>query len=307
MSRNGHAARYGYIVIAPEWTEEHQKQYNYSAREHAAVLNTLRDACRRFSIDTDRVYLSGYSMGGDAVWDIGLAHPDLWAGVIPISAQADRYCNFYADNAKYVPFYVVLGELDGAKLTKNALDLDRYLKHGYDATVIEYEGRGHDDFHEEILRIFDWMGRFRRNFFTREFTCSTMRDGDSFFWWVELEGMPPKSQVDPDHWPPPAGTRAAQVKGKISGNNINVFAGSGAITVWLSPRMLDFKERANIESTGRQLTPGSRFSSPISARSSNDVRTRGDRQHPFWLRLDSAAGRLAGKIRNRCAVRFSIF
>ena len=31
-------------------------------------------------IDTDRVFLTGHSMGGDAAWDIGLAHPDLWAG-----------------------------------------------------------------------------------------------------------------------------------------------------------------------------------------------------------------------------------
>jgi predicted esterase/tetratricopeptide (TPR) repeat protein len=295
MFRNGHAARYGYIVIAPEWTMEHQKQYNYSAREHAAVLNTLRDACRRFSIDTDRVYLSGYSMGGDAVWDIGLAHPDLWAGVIPISAQADRYCNFYTDNAKCVPFYVVLGELDGAKLSKNALDLDRYLKHGYDATVIEYEGRGHDDFHEEILRIFDWMGRFRRNFFPREFTCSTMRDGDSFFWWVELEGMPPKSQVDPEHWPPPAGTRAAQVKSKIAANNINVFAGSAQVTVWLSPRMLDFKQRASIVVNGQAINAREPFLQPDLRTILEDVRTRGDRQHPFWLRMDSASGRTRGK------------
>ena len=29
-------ARYGYIVMAPEWTGEHQKEYEYSAREHAA-------------------------------------------------------------------------------------------------------------------------------------------------------------------------------------------------------------------------------------------------------------------------------
>jgi predicted esterase len=295
MSRNGHAARYGYIVIAPEWTVEHQKQYNYSAREHAAVLNTLRDACRRFSIDADRVYLSGYSMGGDAVWDIGLAHPDLWAGVIPISAQADRFCNFYTDNAKYVPFYVILGELDGAKLTKNALDLDRYLKHGYDATVIEYQGRGHDDFHEEILRIFDWMPRFRRNFFPREFTCATMRDWDSFFWWVELDGLPPKSQVDPERWPPPAGTRAAQVTGKIAANNVNVSAGSAQVTVWLSPQMIDFKQRANISVNRQTINAREPFLQPDLRTMLEDVRTRGDRQHPFWLRLDSSASRARGK------------
>jgi len=253
LSRIGQATRRGYIVIAPEWREEHQKQYDYSAREHTAVLNSLRDACRRFSIDTDRVYLSGYSMGGDAAWDIGLAHPDLWAGVIPISALADRYCTFYWENAKYLPFYVVLGELDGRKLTDNARDLDRYLKRGYDATVIEYQGRGHDDFHEEILRIFDWMGRFRRNFFPREFTCSTMRDWDNFFWWVELEGMPPKSEVDPAQWPPPAGMRPVQVKGIITNNNLNITTGTAQVSVWISPQMVDFKQRVSISVNGQRI------------------------------------------------------
>jgi predicted esterase len=295
MTRNGHAARYGYIVIAPQWSVEHQKKYNYSAREHAAVLNSLRDACRRFSIDTDRVYLSGYSMGGDAVWDIGLAHPDLWAGVIPISALADRYCNFYWENAKYVPFYVVLGEFDGSKLTKDALDLDRYLKYGYNATTIEYQGRGHDNFHEEILRIFDWMGRFRRNFFPREFTCSTMRDWDCFFWWVELDGLPPKSQVDPEHWPPPAGSRAAQVKGKITGNNINVFAGSAQVSIWLSPQMVDFKQRVSIVVNGQQIYAKEPFLQGDPRTILEDVRTRADRQHPFWTRLDNSTGRARGK------------
>ena len=80
----GQASRYGYIIIAPQWAAEHQTQYQCSLREHTVVLDCLRAAFQRFSIDTDRVFLSGYSMGGDAAWDIGLAHPDLWAGVIPI-------------------------------------------------------------------------------------------------------------------------------------------------------------------------------------------------------------------------------
>ncbi|GAH02244.1 unnamed protein product, partial [marine sediment metagenome] len=32
-------------------------------------------------------------MGGDAAWDIGLSHPDLWAGVIIVSGKAGRYVN----------------------------------------------------------------------------------------------------------------------------------------------------------------------------------------------------------------------
>ena len=104
------------------------EKYGYTVREHALVLGCYRDACRRFAVDTDRVFLSGHSMGGDAAWDIGLAHPDLWAGVIPIVAKSDRFCTFYRKNAKNLPFYFVCGELDGNKMAKNANDLDHYLR-----------------------------------------------------------------------------------------------------------------------------------------------------------------------------------
>ena len=84
------------------------------------MLASLRDACRRFSIDTDRVFLTGHSIGGNAAWDMGLAHPDLWAGVIPIVAQCEKYCTLYWENASLVPFYVLGGELDGDKTVSNA-------------------------------------------------------------------------------------------------------------------------------------------------------------------------------------------
>jgi hypothetical protein len=115
--RLGQATRHGYIVIAVEWRQPHQFSYEYSPREHLAVLGTVRDACRRFSVDTDRVFLTGHGIGGDAAWDIAIAHPDVWAGVIPICAVADRYVKRYADNAKYVAWYFVGGELDGDKMS----------------------------------------------------------------------------------------------------------------------------------------------------------------------------------------------
>jgi pimeloyl-ACP methyl ester carboxylesterase len=294
--RIGQATRYGYIVIAPAWTEAHQGHYSYSAREHAAVLNSLRDACRRFSIDTDRVYLTGHSIGGDAAWDIGLAHPDLWAGVIPIAAQADRYCTFYVDNARHVPFYVVAGELDGAKMVGNArANLDRWLRFGVDATVIEYRGRGHDDFYDEILQLFGWMGHFHRDFFPRSFACKTMRSWDNFFWWVEIDGLPPRSSVDPGDWPPPNGTQACKVTGKIIGKNgLTVTTGSSGATVWISPEMLNFKERATITVNGRRVNGGNQMVKPDLHTMLEDVRTRGDRQHPFWAHIECTTGRVHG-------------
>jgi len=291
-ARNGQATRYGYIVIAPRWTEEHQKQYGYTAREHMAVLASLRDACRRFAIDTDRVFLSGHSIGGDAAWDMGLAHPDLWAGVIPIVAQADRYCAFYWENARYVPFYVIAGELDGAKLTHNARDLDRYLRRGFPATVVEYRGRGHEDFYDEILRLFDWMSRCRRNFFPREFTCVSMRRWDNFFWWVEMQGLPARSMVEPSDWPP-NGAQPVQLKANVTSNNdLNIRTGAAQVTVWLSPKLIDFKRRTIITVNGRRINSPDQTIRPELRTLLEDARTRGERQHPFWAKLDSATGRI---------------
>jgi predicted esterase len=292
-ARNGQAGRNGYIVIAPEWLAEHQKEYHYSAREHAAVLDTLRDACRRFSIDTDRVFLSGHSCGGDAAWDIGLSHPDLWAGVIPISAQTQRYCNRYWENAKLLPFYLVNGELDGRKMTDNAVDIDRYMKHAYNATVVEYLGRGHESFSDEILRVFDWMEHFKRNFFPKEFKCMSMRPWDNFFWWLDLGDMPAKGMVDPSNWPPPRGSQAVETVGRINAaNGLNVSTAAGHVTVWLSPEMLNLDRKVNIVVEGRRVNIRDTFVEGRLETILEDVRTRGDRQHPFWVKVDATTGRV---------------
>ena len=181
----GLASRHGYIVISPQWTKEHQHKYEFSAREHAAVLNTLRDANRRFSIDTDRVFLSGHSNGGDAVWDIGLAIPICGPGSCRSSPPpADKFVErFYWENGRLLPMYFVGGEMDGDRISKNGRVWDDYMsKIGYDVMVVDYLGRGHEHFQEEIHRIFDWMNLHRRDFFPKTFKAVSMRHPwDNFF------------------------------------------------------------------------------------------------------------------------------
>ena len=294
--RAGQAGRQGYIVVAPAWTNEHQKEYQYSAREHAAALNALRDACRRFAIDTDRVFLSGHSMGGDAAWDIGLAHPDLWAGVLPVVAESEKFVAKYGDNAKKLPLYFIFGEYDNNKLKRSARDLDRYFKQlGVNVTVVEYLGRGHEHFYEDVLRMFDWMGRFRRDFFPREFEAATLRIWDNYFWWIEMSGLPPGSMIEPAHWPTRNVPLPVTLSGRITdGNGLVVKTGSSQVSIWISPRMLDFEKRANIQVNGRSLNTANRFIQPDLRTILEDVRTRGDRQNPFWLKLDMTTGRSAG-------------
>jgi predicted esterase len=293
-ARVGQASRQGYIVIAPAWTKEHQRKYEYSPREHAAVLFSLRDACRRFSIDTDKVFLTGHSMGGDAAWDLGLAHPDLWAGVLPFVPVADKYVSRYWANAKTVPLYFVTGELDGDKLSRNAQDFNRYLQRsGYDVMITQYLGRGHEHFSDDIQRAFKWMSLHERRFHRDEFECVTMRDWDSFFWWVEMGEFPPQSTVNPYNWPPPTGSRPAIIEGNVyPGNRVSVKTNVGHVTLWLSPEMVDFSERLSIVVNGKSR---SEVVTPSVKTILEDVRTRSDRQHPFWAEVYKDTGR-AGRV-----------
>jgi predicted esterase len=293
--RQGHAARHGTIVIAPAWAKNQQRSYAYSVEEFAAVLNSLRDACRRFAIDPDRVFLSGHSMGGDAAWDIGLAHPDLFAGVIPITAVADKYVTIYWQNAKNLPVYLVTGELDGDKSSKNAAHLDRYMQHGYNVTVTQFQGRGHEHFADEILRLFDWMGRHRREPFPREIEVSTMRPWDNYFWWLGMANLPPKAMVDPDDWPPPINTRASPVKAQINAKNgVTVTTGAGETTIWFAPEMIDFNQPIRVSVNGKSLGAGSPPIQPDLTTLLEDVRIRADRQHPFWAKIEMPSGRVNG-------------
>jgi dienelactone hydrolase len=287
----GQASRHGYMVIAPAWAGEHAEKYQFSAREHAAVLDSLWDACRRFSIDTDRVFLSGYSTGGDAAWDIGLAHPDLWAGVIPIAARSDRYTTLYWENGALVPMYFVIGELDGDRMAKNAKDWDRAMIRHFNLTVVQYRGRGHDGLSDETLRLFDWMGRYRRNYFPKEFSTVSMRPWDNRFWWVELGRLPPQVMTDPSEWDSRRSHPRLPVKGSVKQTNaINVQANAGRVTVWLSPDMVDLGRRVTVTINGRRAGGNPPSIVPDVATLLEDARARGDRQHPFWAKVEWPAG-----------------
>ena len=301
--RKGLATRkHGYIVIAPHWSRVDQRSYEFSFSEHQKVLASLRDALRRFAIDTDRVFLSGFSMGGDAAWDIALAHPDLWAGVIPIVATAyggrkdsPRYISQYNEHAVYVPQYFVIGEMDGDNLALNQPEFDRYLSRagfrssetGYDTMIVEYRGRGHEHFYEEIHRLFEWMGNHERSR-PDSYSCKTMRPWDTFFWSLEIDQLPEKTLADPLDWPNSARPSTSELRRIETTNRLAVTTAAGELTMWLSPECIDFDREAIISVNGKK----NRVELAGSVRDLlEDVRTRGDRLHPYWQKLNLETGR----------------
>jgi hypothetical protein len=51
--------------------------------------------------------------------------------------------------------------------------------------------------------------------------------------------------------------------------------------------MVDFDRQLRVEVNGRRITGRERFVRPEVAVLLEDVRTRGDRKHPFWAKVES--------------------
>lgn len=295
--RFGHATRYGYIVVSPDWMKRDQPSYQYTENEQARALTCLRDAFRKFSIDTDRVFTAGHYDGATLAWDLAVSHPDLWAGAIAISPGADKYIVQYSENIQGktpddVPLgtYIVYGESDG---TRNESQLGRaatrYLvSPTYDSLVVEYRGRGRERFSAELPRIIEWMelSSHRRVRTPKSIKTSTMRSGDRFFYWLEAPNILTNVAGNPFEFDPSSkGTFEAKLlDASVNGVNISRIPSQGkSAMVWLTPDMVDFSRQIIVNLPGKRERT---TLSPDVGIMLEDVRQRGDRMHVFWQRID---------------------
>ena len=299
------ATRRGYIVIAPEYTgraaadpgsegsARPAADYRYSPAEHAAVELALRDARKRFSIDGDRVYLGGQGNGGDMAWDVGLGHPDLFAGIAAISGIPAKYALAYRrdrlhDNSRLLPLYIALGDLAGAGET--VLDMARdMITRNLNVTYVEYYHRGRDNLPEEAASVFDWMATLRRDPVPKKFAASSGRECDNRFFGIVIQEFLPGREMGPEVVKP-LGQNLTPATISVSANNalnsLKVTAeGLRRFDVWVSPKALDFKKKIEVRVTGKPKPVFAGVAKPDLERYLEDLRIRGDRQQVYWLKV----------------------
>jgi hypothetical protein len=61
--------------------------------------------------------------------------------------------------------------------------------------------------------------------------------------------------------------------------------------VWLSPELVKLDERVSIVVNGQRVNSSQPFVEPDLETMLEDIRTRADRQHPFWAKIEAPTGR----------------
>ncbi len=73
------------------------------------ALNRIRE---RYTIDPDRIYLTGHSMGGGGTYFLGARHRDVWAGLAPIAGLGGIADAAAAAPYASIPMLIMHGEKD---------------------------------------------------------------------------------------------------------------------------------------------------------------------------------------------------
>lgn len=222
---DGPANARGWLVASPDTHGEMDPTGMNSLAARAAqrdVLDLLEYVQTHWMVDSDRVYLTGGSMGGMATtiiaakfpdrfaaaaeWfgpsDLAAAYQELWFGNFRPNMEAEigggpaqfpweyerRSSLFYARNLRSLPFVIGQGRFDFIVLPHHSSDLaaeiERFQPQHF--AGIYWNNGAHFLFPGEHAMTLDWLGQFQRQ--PEPQVLAVQTDEDQAYYWLELEG-----------------------------------------------------------------------------------------------------------------------
>jgi predicted peptidase len=129
---------------------------------------TFDDIKKKFRIDTNRVYLTGLSMGGEGTWYISEQHPQIFAAIAPVCGQINHITSIERDVNKiaFLPIWIFHGAKDRVYSVEESDKMYGLLKKvNQNLKYTRYPDLGHGATHDTTYRshgLYDWFLSHKR-------------------------------------------------------------------------------------------------------------------------------------------------
>jgi predicted peptidase len=137
-------SRHSCFVVAPQCADNELWATLGTAKpteQLRHVLELLQDLQRTFSVDAQRLYVTGQSMGGFGTWSVIAQHPRMFAAAIPICGGGDES---EASKLTQMPIWAFHGEKDEAVSVERSRKMIAAIKRaGGLPKYTEYTGADH--------------------------------------------------------------------------------------------------------------------------------------------------------------------
>ena len=209
------------------------------------LFEELIRACVVFEgVNPNKVYLMGYSAGGDGVWRMAPRMADKWAAA---AMMAGHPGNASQVNLLNLPFTIWMGEDDAAydrnRLAKekgevmDSLQAANPGKYIHSTHIIKDKGHWMDGLDAEAI---GWMAQYRRNPYPKRVVWRQEEVVREHFYWLSA----PKSELK----------HGKSVEASIEGNRIDInHCDYSKITIYLNDYMVDLDKKISIYYKGKKI------------------------------------------------------
>lgn len=235
------------------------------------LLDKLIQACVVFEgVNPNKVYLLGYSAGGDGVWRLAPRMADKLAAA---SMMAGHPGDASQINLINLPYSIWMGAKDSA-YNRNTLAAEKAAildslsaahpgKYIHQTNILEDKGHWMDRKDADAL---SWMAQYRRTPYPKHIVWRQEKVTHEYFYWLAA----PANEV----------RHGLQVEARIEGNTINIDrCDYSQLTIYLNDNMVDLDKKITIRYKGKKIK--SKKLRRTIANMHNSLNTRNDRSYAF--------------------------
>ena len=212
------------------------------------LYEQLIQMCVAFEgVNPDKVYLMGYSAGGDGVWRMAPRMADSWAAA---SMMAGHPGDVSLLNLRNTPFMIWCGEHDAAYnrntlAAQRGLQMDSLQRHdplGYVHQTHIIKGMGHWMNRVDSAAV-PWMTKFRRNPYPKKIVWQQAEVVKPYFYWL---GVPP-AELAP----------GKMLRAYVQGNCVHITqCDYTTLTLYLNDELVDLDKFVTVKYGKRVLFKG---------------------------------------------------
>ena len=143
---------FDFVIVSPQCPQG--QLWSGKVDTLIALLDHIQS---QYDVDTDRVYLTGLSMGGYGSWVLGCTYPERFAAISPVCGGGDRY---FAPRLRGVPVWAFHGAKDNCvPLERSQEMVDAISTAGGNAKLTIYPEANHDSWSQAYsdASLYKWF------------------------------------------------------------------------------------------------------------------------------------------------------
>ena len=122
-----------------------------------ALKQLIDKIAAQYEVDTNRISITGISMGGFGTWEMGITYPDYFCCIAPVCGGG---LSWRCGALKEMPIWAFHGDADTVVPPKNSLEMvDAVNSNGGNAKLTIFHGVGHNSWDPAYLdtKLVEWL------------------------------------------------------------------------------------------------------------------------------------------------------